>query len=197
MKDPRSKEVSREARAVVARELDDIDRQLLLLLADDARRTNASLASELGIAQSTCLARLNALKSSEVIRRFTIDVEPGVLGNALQALVFVRIRPGARHLMTEFGQSMAAVPGVTQAFFLGGDEDFLLHVSVRDAQDVRDFVVEHLSAHPAVANTRTSLVFEHLRGGEPWARPGDARSLDPHPWAAKPQAPSTGAEHSV
>ncbi|MDR2256521.1 MAG: Lrp/AsnC family transcriptional regulator [Arthrobacter sp.] len=150
------------------RELDEVDRKLLRLLSEDARRTNASLASELGIAQSTCLARLNALRASHVIRGFTVDVEPGALGHALQALVFVRIRPGARHLMSEFGRTMREVAGVTQVFFLGGDEDFLLHVSVRDAQDVRDFVVEHLSAHPAVANTRTSLVFEHLRGAEPW-----------------------------
>lgn len=154
------------------KELDEVDRHLLRLLAQDARRTNASLAAELGIAQSTCLARLNALRAAHVIRGFTVDVEPGALGNALQALVFVRIRPGARHLMAEFGQSMREVPGVTQLFFLGGDEDFVLHVSVRDAQDVRTFVVEHLSAHPAVANTRTSLVFEHLRGAEPWAHPG-------------------------
>lgn len=151
--------------------MDATDAQLLRLLADDSRRTNASLAAELGIAQSTCLARLNALKERGVIRRFTVDVEPAAVGSALQALVFVRIRPGARHMMAEFGSSMRLAPGVAQVFFLGGDEDFVLHVSLRDAQDVRDFVVEHLSAHPAVANTRTSLVFEHLRGREPWVRP--------------------------
>jgi len=162
------------------KELDDVDRRLLRLLAEDARRTNASLAAELGIAQSTCLARLNALRASRVIRAFTVDVEPGALGNALEALIFVRIRPGARHLMPEFGQAMRAAAGVTQVFFLGGDEDFVLHVSVRDAQEVRDFVVENLSSHPAVANTRTSLVFEHFRGSEPWSRPGGARGAQGH-----------------
>lgn len=159
-----------------SKELDLTDAHLLRLLVQDSRRTNASLAAELGIAQSTCLARLNALKRRGIIRRFTVDVEPAALGSALQALIFVRIRPGARHLMAEFGQSIRQAPGVAQVFFLGGDEDFVLHVSLRDAQDVRDFVVEHLSANPAVANTRTSLVFEHLRGSEPWARPGSVRA---------------------
>lgn len=144
--------------------LDETDRTLLRLLTLDARRTNASLAAELGIAQSTCLARIAGLRRRGVIRRFTVDVDPAALGHALEALVFVRIRPGARHLMSDFGATMRAIPGVSQVFFLGGDEDFLLHVSVRDAQDVRDFVVDHLSANPAVANTRTSLVFDHLVG---------------------------------
>jgi DNA-binding Lrp family transcriptional regulator len=52
---------------------------------------------------------------------------------------------------------------VAQVLFLGGDEDFMVHVLVASAEAVRDFVVEHLSSDPAVANTRTSLVFEHLR----------------------------------
>jgi hypothetical protein len=28
---------------------------------------------------------------------------------------------------------------------------------------VRDFVLEHLSANPAVANTRTNMIFQHLK----------------------------------
>ncbi|MGO1318761.1 MAG: Lrp/AsnC family transcriptional regulator [Galactobacter sp.] len=147
-----------------ADELDEIDARLLELLQENARRSNASLAEELGVAQSTCLARIKALKRKGVIRRFTVDVDASALGKNLQALVFVRIRPGARHLMAEFAQTVRQAPGVTQVFFLGGDEDFLLHVEVVDAQEVRDFVVDHLSSNPAVANTRTSLVFEHLIG---------------------------------
>ena len=76
-------------------ELDDIDRGLLRMLTENARRTNNSLAEELGIAPSTCLARLNALRSAGVIRRFTLEIDPEVLGHALEALIFVKIRPGA------------------------------------------------------------------------------------------------------
>ncbi|TFI47853.1 AsnC family transcriptional regulator, partial [Micrococcus endophyticus] len=44
-----------------------MDRRLLELLRQDARRTNASLAEELGIAASTCLARLKALRASGAV----------------------------------------------------------------------------------------------------------------------------------
>ncbi|MGP5155011.1 AsnC family transcriptional regulator, partial [Glutamicibacter ardleyensis] len=43
-------------------QLDELDRRLLSLLSENSRRTNNSLAEELGIAASTCLARLNALR---------------------------------------------------------------------------------------------------------------------------------------
>ncbi|MEE1620919.1 Lrp/AsnC family transcriptional regulator [Zafaria sp. Z1313] len=149
-------------------ELDDVDRGLLRMLTENARRTNNSLAAELGIAPSTCLARLNALREAGVIRRFTVDVDPEVLGHALEALIFVRIRAGARHLMSTFAEEIRAKPGVTQLFFLGGTDDFLIHVAVKDSNDVRQFVLDNLSANPAVASTQTSLVFEHSQGLVPW-----------------------------
>ncbi|KUM29789.1 AsnC family transcriptional regulator [Arthrobacter sp. EpRS66] len=145
-------------------QLDEIDRRLLALLSKNSRRTNNSLAEELGIAASTCLARLNALRDSGVISRFTIEVDPQVLGRELEALIFVKIRPGARHLMANFASEMKTKPGVRQLFFLGGADDFVLHVAVRNSADVRQFVLDNLSANPAVATTQTSLVFEHGQG---------------------------------
>lgn len=155
-----------EPRENRASAIDDLDKKLLTLLSKNSRRTNNSLAEELGIAASTCLARLNALRDSGVISRFTIEVDPQVLGRELEALIFVKIRPGARHLMASFATEMRAKPGVRQLFFLGGADDFVLHVAVRNSADVRQFVLDNLSANPAVATTQTSLVFEHSHGTE-------------------------------
>ncbi|SEE38293.1 DNA-binding transcriptional regulator, Lrp family [Arthrobacter alpinus] len=145
-------------------ELDAIDHKLLSLLTANARQTNQALSDALGIAPSTCLARLKALRDSGVIQRFTIDVDPEALGRSLQALISVRLRPGARHLMKAFGEELRAVPEISQFFVLAGADDFLLHVTARDTEHVRQFVLEHLSSNPAVAGTQTNLVFEHVRG---------------------------------
>src|SRR5687768_5495427 len=82
--------------------LDELDQRLLKLLSNNARQTNQSLSEALGLAPSTCLARLKALKEAGVIKRFTIEVDPEAMGMPLQALVSVRLRPGARHLMHAF-----------------------------------------------------------------------------------------------
>jgi DNA-binding Lrp family transcriptional regulator len=47
---------------------------------------------------------------------------------------------------------------------MAGVDDFLLHVAARNATELRDFVLEHLAGHPAVANTETNLIFEHVAG---------------------------------
>lgn len=144
--------------------LDEVDQRLLDLLASDSRRTNQSLAEALGLAPSTCLSRLKALKESGVIKRFTIEIDSEAVGLPLQALVSVRLRPGARHLMNAFGKDLRELPEIKQFFVLGGADDFLIHILAKNTEHIRQFVLDHLSANPAVAGTQTNLVFEHGHG---------------------------------
>ncbi|WP_127794061.1 Lrp/AsnC family transcriptional regulator [Agromyces sp. LHK192] len=141
--------------------LDGIDREIVALLHENARLPNVDLAKQVGISPSTCLARVRSLRERGVIVRYTAEINPAALGFTLQALVSVRIRPGARHLMEQISDELRREPEVAQLFFLGGTEDFLIHVRVRDSEHVRQFVLKNLSANPAVALTETNLVFEH------------------------------------
>jgi DNA-binding Lrp family transcriptional regulator len=139
--------------------LDEVDRRIVDLLRDDARIANSRLAELAGVAPSTCLARVRSLVDRGIITGFTATVSPAALGLGLEALISVSIRTGARQRITEFRDDLEHRPEVRQLFFLGGAEDFVLHVAVHDTDALREFVVEQLSAHPAVASTRTSVVF--------------------------------------
>ncbi len=149
------------ARDIRSDSLDEVDRRILDLLREDARTPNSRLAELAGIAPSTCLARVRGLVERGVITGFTAAVSPAALGLGIEALISVSIRTGARQRITEFRDDLEHRPEVRQLFFLGGAEDFVLHVAVHDTDALREFVVEQLSAHPAVASTRTSVVFQH------------------------------------
>ncbi|RWZ64598.1 Lrp/AsnC family transcriptional regulator [Labedella populi] len=142
--------------------IDDVDAAIIEHLQKDARIPNNHLAERVGIAPSTCIARVRSLIDRGVVTGFEAKVDPAALGLGLQALISVSVRSGARHRMAEFSAEMRRMPDVLQLFFLGGSEDFILHIAARDSAHVRDFVLEHLSAHPFVASTRTSMVFEHV-----------------------------------
>ncbi|PDQ34695.1 MAG: AsnC family transcriptional regulator [Candidatus Lumbricidophila eiseniae] len=141
--------------------LDDVDRRIISLLHDNARIPNTDLARAVGISPSTCLTRVRSLRTRGVITRYTAEINPRALGFTLQALISVRIRPGARHLIEKISAEIRAQPEVAQLFFLGGSDDFLIHVRVYDSDHAREFVLKHLSVNPAVASTETNLVFEH------------------------------------
>jgi DNA-binding Lrp family transcriptional regulator len=141
---------------------DATDRAILRLLRDDARMPNNAIAAAVGIAPSTCLARIRAMRESGVIRGFHADIDPATLGQNIQAMIAVRVQGSARAEMGTFARRIARRPEVLDLYFVAGADDFLVHVAARDTDMLRAFVVDQLSARPEVAYTETSLIFEHV-----------------------------------
>ena len=141
--------------------LDATDRAIVRLMSDEGRMPNNSLADAVGIAHSTSLGRVRALVDHGVIRGFHADVDPATVGLGIQVLIAVRLQADARANIGSFARDIARLPGVMNVFFLGGADDFMIHAAAADTDALRDFVAEHLSRRPDVANTVTNLIFEH------------------------------------
>ena len=157
--------------------LDDLDIAILEALSEDARMPNSRLAERLGIAPSTCLARVRALRQSGVLRGFHAEVDLAALGRPLQAMIAVRLTVHAREQIEAFTRAVPELPGVLSVFHVAGVNDYLVWVAAADAQDLREFVVDHLATHRSVAHAETSLIYEHRRGPGPW-RNRNARAAD-------------------
>lgn len=156
------KKVRRRVREDIV--LDEVDHTILRALAADARIPNNRLAAQAGVAPSTCLMRVRRLQDAGVIRGFHAEIAPEAVGRPLQAIVSVRLQAHARPRIGSFAQRLAALPGVLNVFFLGGVNDFQVHLAARSPDDLRDFVVTNLSASRDVAITETNLIFEHVTG---------------------------------
>ncbi|MER7702239.1 Lrp/AsnC family transcriptional regulator [Kitasatospora sp. NPDC097605] len=144
--------------------VDDTDRAILRVLAENARTPNNALAESVGIAPSTCLARVRALRERGIIRAFRTEIDPAAIGLPLQAMISVRLRAHTREQNESFRSTAPDLPGVLAVFHMAGSDDYLLHVGVAGPEELRDFVVDHLTTHPAVAQTRTNLIFEQIPG---------------------------------
>ncbi len=148
--------------------VDQVDRAILELVAQDARITNQRLAERVGIAPSTANARLRSLRERGVIRGFHAEVDLAALGRPLQALIAVRLTVHERNQIDDFTNAVRALPGVLMVFHLTGVTDYLVWVAAADAQGLREFVVDHLATHPSVSHAETSLIYEHRRGPGVW-----------------------------
>jgi DNA-binding Lrp family transcriptional regulator len=150
---------------IVRGALDEVDRRLLRELVADARIPNNALAERVGIAPSTCLGRVRALRESGVIRGYHADVDPAALGRPIQAMISVRLQSHARGHIPDFMAKIATLPEVLNVFFLGGADDFHVHIAATSTDNLREFVVVNLSGDPDVALTETNLIFDHIRAG--------------------------------
>lgn len=154
----------RGATAGAAPALDATDLSILAELAADGRITNAALASRVGIAESTCIHRVRALREAGVIAGIHARVDLAALGYPLQAVIKVRLGSHNRAHVRSFHATLREIPGVLTAFHVAGDDDYLLHAAVESPEALRDLILEHITSHPAVRHTETHLVFELLTG---------------------------------
>ncbi|WP_243322017.1 Lrp/AsnC family transcriptional regulator [Geothrix sp. SG200] len=145
-------------------ELDRIDCDILSLLQKDARLSNKELAGAVGLAPSSCLARVQRLRSEGVLMGAHADVDPGALGVGLQALIAVQLRQHSRAQVKAFWKHAMGLPEVLAVFHVAGTHDFQVHVAVRDAHHLRDLALDAFTTRPEVAHIQTSLIFEWAKG---------------------------------
>jgi len=154
-------------RAVPAKDsarLDAVDRRIVSELMADGRLTNAALAARVGVAESTCIARVRRLRELGVVRGFHAEVDLALLGYPLQAVVKVRLGSHNREHVASFRSILRDVPGALRILHVAGEDDYLVHVAVGSAEELRDLVLEHINVHPMVRHTETQLVFEEIAG---------------------------------
>ncbi|GGZ88448.1 Lrp/AsnC family transcriptional regulator [Streptomyces bluensis] len=140
--------------------MDDIDSAILSHLQRDGRLTNRELARLVGIAPSTCLERVRALRARGVITGYHAAVQPRMLGLSLQALVFARLRPLSREVISGFEAYLAQLPEVVSVFVVSGDDDVVVHVAVPDIEQLHAFLMDRVSARREVVSFRSSVIYQ-------------------------------------
>lgn len=145
-------------------ELDRIDFVIIEHLQNDARLSNKELAAAVGLAPSSCLARVQHLRAGGVIKGAHAEVDPDALGVGLQALIAVQLRQHSRAQVKAFWKHVMGLPEVLSAFHVAGTHDFQVHVAVRDAHHLRDLALDAFTTRPEVAHIQTSLIFECATG---------------------------------
>lgn len=145
-------------------ELDDLEEVLTWELIRNARVTNSALAAIAGVAPSTCHRRVKELEDAGVILSYHAQVDLKRVGFPVQAVISVRLRMRDQDRVLAFSKRVLLLPPVITTFFLGGPEDFLIHVACTSTDQLRDFVLREVSSDPIVAHTQTNLVFDHQIG---------------------------------
>lgn len=141
-------------------DLDDHDARLLLALAEHPRATVLALADRIGLSRNTVQARLGRLEQRGALRTFERRVDPAALGYPLTAFVTVRV---VQRRLAAVAEALDRVPEVLEVHGLSGEEDLLVHLVARDADDLYR-IAGQLLATDGVERTTTSLVMRSLVG---------------------------------
>ena len=136
-------------------ELDAIDIEILRLLQQDGRISNAELAQRVGLAPPTVLRRVKLLEERGYIKGYVALVDPLALGLTVTAFIFVETAAGCN--LTETEAFLAQLPGIQEIHHLIGEWCFLLKVRTTSPQTLEHLVYQQLRNHAHVRRTLTTL----------------------------------------
>lgn len=141
--------------------LDAIDRQLLMLLSQDARVSQRRLARELRMSPPAIGERIARLERAGVIRGYRVSIDWAVLGYVTCYLAVSAMQDADQ------GQVMAALyelPEVEDVTVITGSLDMLVRLRVRDYLHLRRFLLEHVWQLDGVQRTETFLSLAEMPG---------------------------------
>ncbi|MEU0156997.1 Lrp/AsnC family transcriptional regulator [Micromonospora fulviviridis] len=143
--------------------MDELDSAIIKHLQRDARQSNRDLARTLGIAPSTCLERVRALRERGVITGYHAEVSLPALNRPVQALLHVQVRPLSRQVIEGFKHYASALPEVLSIFVVAGSDDFLVHVAVSSIDNLHAFLMDNFSKRREIVSFRSSIIYQHSR----------------------------------
>lgn len=141
--------------------MDAVDRAILDVLRTDSRTSIRDVASRVGISRANAYARVKRMVDTKVIRRFTVDVDHVAIGLGLSAYVHVRTKQNS---WKSFRKKVWELEEAAHVALVTGDFDCVILVRARDADHLRELVLERIQSLPEVVATQTVLVFEEHVG---------------------------------
>lgn len=139
--------------------MDAIDRQIVALLVEDARRSYGDVGRHVALSAPAVKRRVDRLRASGAIEGFTAVLDHAAMGASTEALVELFFAPGIQ--LDEVAARLNAHPEVVEAWSVTGDADALARVRVADARDLED-LIRSLQQDGSVVRTRSQIVLSRL-----------------------------------
>ncbi len=124
-------------------ELDRFDRQLLNIIQDDSGQTSERLAEQVHLSPSAVQRRLKRLRKDGIIARECAVLEPKKIGRPTFFIVSLQVERERPELLAELRRWLSREPHIQQAFYVTGEADFVLIVTVPDT-DAYDELMSRL-----------------------------------------------------
>jgi DNA-binding Lrp family transcriptional regulator len=134
--------------------IDHLDSRLIAALRESPRVGLLEISRQLGVARGTVQARLSKLEGRGVVIGYGPEVDPGAMGYAISAFVFIELNQGR---LAEAVELLEAVPEVLEADAISGPQDLVCRVAARDTEHLQD-IVNRLLATPAIQRCTSHIV---------------------------------------
>jgi DNA-binding Lrp family transcriptional regulator len=134
--------------------MDDLDRQLIALLRDNARSPIAALAKRLGVSRGTVQNRIARLEKDGVIVGYTVRLKPQAEAHGIRAVMTIAVAGNRTQAVL---RALRGDPAIAALHTTNGRWDFVAELRAENLQEF-DRIISRISLLDGVTQSETNLL---------------------------------------
>ena len=145
------------------RELDRIDRKMLVQLQKNGRISVTELAASVGLSATPVSERLKRLEREGIITGYHAHLNPEAVGLGLLVFVEIKLSTKSADMFEQVRREILFVSEVLECHLVSGDFDYLVKARIHGMAEYRRLLGNILLKLPAAAESRSYVVMEELK----------------------------------
>lgn len=140
--------------------LDEIDLTIIRSLSEDGKESYKNIANKVGVTAQTISDRVEKLKKIDVIKRFTIEVDPAKVNYPIEFICELDINASV------MDEVLAVLKQITEIHIIKittGIHDILCIGNAQDIENLHNIVERKISTIPGVNKTYTSITLKKIK----------------------------------
>ncbi len=143
--------------------MDKIDRKILSELQRNGRASLQEISNAVGLSSTPCWTRMKRMEDTGVIERYTVNLNAEALGLGETVMVQVTLDSHSDNTLEKFGEILASIPEVVEAYLVSGEYDYLLRIAVKDTKDYERLLREKLYRIKGIRHSKSNFVLRTLK----------------------------------
>ncbi len=140
-------------------EIDKVDLQILNILQEDCRLSFRKIADKLHISGVMAASRIKNLEDKDIIKGFTVVLDPVKLGFDLTAVIFIQTEGG---YLKDLENELSQMANVIALYEITGDFDMVAVVKLKD-RDSLNSLLKNLLVTPHIKKTMTNVTLNVVK----------------------------------
>ncbi len=153
-------------------QLDAVDLEILEILQDNGRITNARLAIDVGLSESACFNRVKRLEQAKIIQGYRATISQSAFGSYITVLVDITLESHKQQEHARFERMVIAVPQIIECSATSGQFDYRLKVVASDMEEYMRVMDELTERHGRIGQFFSNVIMKLVKQKSTFIRSG-------------------------
>ncbi len=143
--------------------LDKTDKLILNQLQEDAKLNVKSIADKLSLSKTPVYDRIKKYEKEGIIEKYVAVLNTKKVTSSMVVFCSVSLENQKLEYIENFDKAIRDLPEVVECYLMGGANDFLLKVVVKDLDAYHKFSSGVLAALPNVGQIKSTFVLNEIK----------------------------------